>query len=316
MIRLFRSFSWGALPPLLVFAVAWWTWAAWAMGPPDSGTGVPLVWVALNAIGVVLIGFLAAAVLQVHRLANAGTLPGFLAVLLGSGAAAWSGPGAAALAALAVVGAAHQLYGAYRQQGASLPVYNTGLFLGLAWLLSAPFVWMVGWALVTLPQLRSPRGKDFLGLLLGALTLPLLWGMWAYAFGDLPAALSRLTRGIAHVPTGADLRHGFPVLAILGAATGLAVLAYGSLTTRRTIQEQRAHRLYYTMLAFGWATVLLAGPPAGDPEVAFSPAPLLLPLSVLLGVYLLELPRKPADALLVAATLATLGARAYAALAT
>ena len=118
-----------------------------------------------SAAAVVLVGFVATASLQDYRLANAGTLPAYLAAVLTSAAGAWLLYDAAYLAALALAAAAHQLYGAYREQGASLPVYNAGFYLGLAWLLSAPAVWMVGWAAVALPDLRQARGGDFLGLL-------------------------------------------------------------------------------------------------------------------------------------------------------
>ena len=332
MIQLFRSFSWGALLPLLVAAAALWSVGAWALPAEGFAARAPQMrgawgasWAvlaqapylsrALAAAAVALVGFSAAASLQSYRLANAGTLPAYVSLLLASAATVWLAPGAEILAALAMVAAAHQLYGAYRQQGDSLPVYNAGLLVGLAWLLSAPFVWMVGWGLVTLPQLRSPRGRDFLGYLLGVLTLPWLYLAYAYVSGDVSAALPQLLAGAARLPTVGGLRQNLAPLAVLTAATVLALLAYGRLTTRRPVQEQRAHRLYYTMLAFAWVTVLLAGPPADEPTVAYSPAPLLAPLSLLLGVYLLELPRKPASVLLLLATLAVLGAHVTAALA-
>ena len=332
MTRLFRSFSWGALPALLGLAVVTRGCATVTIVSPGAAArfpqapgalaawsvlaDAPLLSALADASLVVLVGFFAAASLQACRLANAGTLPAYLSLLLASAALAWMDLGAGALAALVTVGAAHQLYGAYRQQGDSLPVFNAGFLVGLAWLLSAPFVWMVGWAFVTLSQLRTPRGRDFVGLLLGVMTLPLLWGMAAYVFGDLSAALPRLTDGVARLPTLEGLRQNALPLAVLAGATLLALGAFGRLTTRRTVQEQRAHRLYYTMLPFAWAAVLLSGPPPEHPEVAFSPAPLLPALSVLLGVYLLELPRRPANVLLAAATLAVLGAHAYAILAT
>ena len=322
MLNLFRSFSWTALLPLIGFAVALRSFGwllppeAWAAPGPVSGAwagvgGVlaqaPLARVVLGAVAVTLIGFFTAASMQQHRLANAGTLPAFWTALLGSAAAAWLDFDAGLLAALAMTGAAHQLYGAYRHQGASLPVYNAGLLIGLAWLLSAPFVWMAGWGAVALLQLRKARGGDLLGLLIGVLTLPLIWGMYVFALGDLADVLPALYRGTATLPTVGGLRQNLAPLCVAAAATLLLVGVYGTLAARRPVQEQRAHRMYYVMLAFAWAAALLSG--------GFPVAPFLPPLGLLLGVYFLEAPRKPAGVALAIATAAVVGAHVYLAVA-
>lgn len=331
MVQWFRSFSWVALVPLAVFAgllqaTAWGvvdaadladrvvrTRGAWGGGGPgetykSSYSIQPIMLVALLLPAV---GLLASASLQQYRLANAGTLPAYLSALLGSAAAAWWGFDASLLATLAITGGAHQLYGAYRQQGASSPVYNAGLFIGLAWLLSAPFVWMAGWAFVALIQLRKVRGGDFLGLLLGILTLPFIWGMYAYAFGDIHVAHADLFDAAVTLPTLDGFRQNVLPLAVLAAGTLLALAGLGALTARRPVQEQRAHRMYFTMLPFAWTATLLSGGGVDYPAVAFAPAPLLLPLSLLLGVWVLGWPRKLANALLIVVTFAVVGAHVY-----
>ena len=186
-----------------------------------------------------------------------------------------------------------------------------------------------GWAALALFDLRKFRGGDFLGLAFGALTLPGLYLAYAYVFGDFAAARDGLLAGAAALPTAGGFRQNLPHFAVLAAATLLVLLAAGALVGRRPVPEQRAHRMYYTMLPFAWvATVLGQGAAAAPPttaelsvqsvpalETAVTPAFLLLPLSLLLGVYLTEAPRKPANAFLAAATLGVIGVIVYGALA-
>ena len=321
MVRLFRSFSWTALLPLFAVAVLLRSFAWFApLADVDrhahlpgalDGVGAvlaqaPLWRVVLGALVLTLIGLLGTASLQYYRLANAGTLPAFLAVLIGSAAAVWLDLDSGLLAGLAIVGAAHQLYGAYRHQGASLPVFNAGLYVGVAWLLAAPFVYFAAWALLVLPQLRNLRGADLLGLLIGILAAPVLFLMYAFVFGDFAAAWTALFEGAFALPTLGGLRQNIAPLAVLAGASLLALLSYGALSTRRPVQEQRAHRMYFTMLGVGWVALLLSG---GAP--AYSPAFLLPSLSILLGVALLERGGKAVNVLLIAGTVAVVGAHVY-----
>ncbi len=327
MLQSFRSFQWAALLPLLglaaglrlvILAVGGPTDAA-APGASDGawaravvGMLTDLDWVRWGAgvLAVTFVGFVGSVTLQRYRLAVAGTVPTLVSIALGSALVAWLDFDPRLLAAVAIALAAHQLYNAYRQQTDALPVFNTGLYVGVAWLLHASFVWFALWALVALIQLRKIRGSDLLSLAIGLAILPALWLAHTYVFGDLASGAPALWQGAFAVPTVADLRAAAVPLAILATVSLMIVFAYGTLTTRRPVQEQRAHRMWYSLLFFGWLAMVLSGG-FGVWPVAY----VLAPLSVLLGVWLIELPRKPSDAILITAVVCILGGYAFAALA-
>ena len=315
MLQLFRSFQWLAILPLLAVAVGVRAVGlvlqpasapagtvlpagAWGEGIAASTAAQPWLAWTLGVVAVTLVGYVACVTLQTYRLDDAGSAPALLSILLGSALVSWLGFDPRLLAALALAGAAHQLFDAYRRQGDALPIYNTGLLVGLAWLLHVSFVWFALWAFVALVQLRKVRAADLLGMLIGIGTLPLLWLMYAYVFGDWPAAWFRLWRGALQLPTLAGLQTVWVPLAVLVAASLGAFAASGSLTNRRPVQEQRAHRMWYTMLSTGWVALLLSGGFAAWP-IAY----VIAPLSVLLGVWLVELPPKLSNGLLWATVL-------------
>ncbi len=323
MIQLFRSFQWVALVPLLGIAVVL-RLAVLALGGPVPGDALgagdgawaqpihgalaDLDWIrwGLGVLAATLIGFVGSLSLQRYRLAVAGTAPTVVSILLCSALVPWLGFDARLLAALAVALAAHQLYNSYRQQADALPIFNTGLYVGAAWMLHVSFVWFAAWALVALVQLRKVRGADLLGLLLGIWILPVLWLMTRFVFGDLSADVGLLWRGALVVPTIAELRAAVVPLSILAVVSLGAVVGYGALTTRRPVQEQRAHRMWYTLLFFGWVALLLSGGFAAWP-IAY----VIAPLSVLVGVLLIELPPKPSDVILFSGLVCILGGYAY-----
>ncbi len=327
MIQLFRSFQWVALVPLLgiatVLRLAVLAYDAPAAGPApgadDGAWGLSLqealaglTWVqwGLGVVVATFVGFVGSFSIQQYRLATAGTAPTLVSILLASALLPWLGFDPRLLAALAIALAAHHLFNTYRQQSEALPIFNTGLYIGVAWMLHVSFVWFALGGLVALVQLRKVRGSDLLGYGLGVTVFPLLWLMWQYVFGGGASLdVAPLWQGAFVLPTLADLQAAVVPLGILAAITLGVVVAYGHLTTRRPVQEQRAHRMWYTLLFFGWVALLLSGSFAERPM-----AYVLAPLSVLLGVLLIELPRKPSNVILFASLLCILGGYGYVAM--
>ena len=322
MLQLFRSFRWASLVIVLGLALglrAVPLLLAQTLTPlAEAGTttwGNQLMsglaghlWLGyfLGAVVVCLIGFVGAYSLQAYRLSAGGTVPALVAILLGSALISWVGFGPELLAALALALAGHVLFGAYRHQGASLPVYNGGLWLGVAWLLAPGYVWFGLWGLLALVQLRKVRLSDALGYVLGFITLPLITGIYYYATHQLQVFITDLFDGSMQLMQLATVRTAALPLGILALASVVCFVAYGSLTTRRPVQEQRANRMWFSMLGAGWLILLLTGA-AGTWTVAY----VLPPLSVLLGVWLLERDRRLAEGLLLAALLVVLAGYAF-----
>ena len=256
-------------------------WGAWAA--PPAGFWPASV---LTAITVVALGHFAAATLQVYRVGQAGSFPTWLAAALAAASVgvqlSWTLSGAALLTAWA----AHRLFAGYRHQGAALPVYDAGVLTGLAWLLAGPFASAVAWAALTLGQLRKLRFVDLAQLLLGVLTPVLLVGSYAYVWGDWAGFTTQALRPGLALPSWPPALPDQVALTALALATLAALSAWGSLTGRRPILEQRALRMAYTLLGTGWLAALATGL-----EPATTLALLAYPLSLLLGTRLSELRR-------------------------
>ena len=263
-------------------------WGRWLAG--GWARGGALDWLVGSGL-LAGLGYVASYTPQEYRLGVAGGFPGLVAVTLGSAAAWWLGFSPLIAGALALALAAQRLFAGYRYQGASLPVYDCGLWVGAAWLVAPGFAWMGLWGALAIAQLRRFRLRDLLGLALGIATLPFLAGTYAYVVADaLPAFRQTLTAGLASPPDPAVLGASWPWIAVTALATGAAVGAFRILTTRRPIQEQRAARMWYAMLAVGWVAMLWTGD--GHP---WGLAYVLYPLAVLLGLWLGELTRERTD---------------------
>ncbi len=325
MLQLFRSFQWANA--LVVLACALLLRAAvFALGEvPPQASGALGVWgqaLLLHPDGrvvpwlvgaalVAAVGFFAAFTLQHHRLGSAGTFPALVGILLGSAASWWLGYLPHLVATLLIAGAAQSLFAGYKRQGDALPVYNCGLLVGAAGLVSPPFFWFALWQAIALAQLRKFRLNEQVNMLIGVLTLPLIVGIWCFTVGDFSAFRQNVLSGALSLPSVAAWREvtqvGFPAgwqpLTVLALATGGCVGTFGRLTTRRPIQEQRASRMWYTMLAVGWLALLFSSIP-----LVAGIALLLYPLSVLLGIWLSELSRTPAKVVVLVALAAILGA--------
>ena len=317
MLQLFRSFGVGSLGlfaavALLLRAVAFafddvagagasavlGPWGRWFADVYPGGAGAD--WL-LGTAALTLIGYLASYTPQHYRLGVAGGFPGLVAVVLGSAAVWWLGFSPLLLGALALALAAQRLFGGYRYQGAALPVYDCGLWVGAAWLIAPGFAWLGIWGAVAIGQLRRFRLADLLGFALGLGTLPFLTGTYAYVAGDLAAFRQNLTAGLLSPPDLVVLGRNWPWIAAAALATGMAIGAFRILTTRRPIQEQRAARMWYAMLGVGWVAMLWTG--SGHP---WGFAYVLYPLAVLLGLWLSELKRERAD-IVAAVALALVG---------
>ncbi len=323
MLRLFRTFSWTGILPLFGLALllrspAWYTgvtgsvedslgpWGSWL-----SGLGLgnwPGGWF-LGVLAVVLIGFYAAFTLQHYRLGAAGLVPGFVAVVLASAAWWWLGSSVLLAGTFLLAAAAHRLFDGYRHQGAALPVYDCGLLIGAAGLVAPGFFWFGLWAVVAVAQLRKFRLSELLGTLFGVGTLPLIVGTYAYVWGDFGAFRQNLTSGFVHLPNLGSIQANLPWIAVLGLASLVALFAFGNLTTRRPINEQRAARMWYAMLLVGWIPLLCSGT-----LTPWSVAYVIYPLGILLGWALAEQNRRQAEFVALALLVLVATAHVWAAL--
>ena len=305
MRTLFRTFQWSGIAVVLVLTAVLrlagvlsdaLPAGAPALGPagallPDASD--PWAW-ALGVVAVTALGFYAAYSLQYYRLGSAGTWTGFTGACIASGSALWLGTDATLVSTLCLAVAAHRLFEGYRYQGAAVPVFDCGLFIGLAWLITPAYLWFALWAALALGQLRKFRLADLLNLLLGVLALPAIAAMYSFVWGDLGAFRQNLFSGIAGGPLLPGFRESgmaeLLAFGLLAACTAWLLLGFGAVTARRPIQEQRAFRMYYTMLGIGWLALLLSGP-----FEAWSMALVIYPTILLSGVYISELPRKWID---------------------
>ena len=304
--QLFRSFGVGSLALFFALALllraAGFAYAAPAAPVPAVTLGPWGLWVAslwadvawldwlAGSALLALVGYVASYTPQYYRLGVAGAFPGLVAATIGSAAVWWLGFSPLILGALALGVAAQRVFDGYRNQATALPVYDCGLWVGAAWLIAPGFAWMGLWGLVALSQLRRFRPSDLLGYCLGVATLPFLTATVAYVGGELDEFRGQFTSGLATPPDLVVLGASWPWIAVAALATGAAIGAFRILTTRRPIQEQRAARMWYSMLAFGWLAMLWTS--AGHPwGFAF----VLYPLAVLLGLWFGELTRERAD---------------------
>lgn len=309
MLQVFRSFSWLTAALLVLVALILRTIgfgvdaSVWATVPVALGSWGEILakstgdfalsdWV-LGAVLTTAVGVLGAGTLNHYRLGAHGMVPALMSVLVGSAAVWWLAYSPYLVSAVLLAAAAHRLFAGYRYQGAALPVYDCGLLLGAAWLIAPPFVWMVLWSVLALAQLRKLKVLDVIQLLIGVCTLPAIAGLYAYWRGTLLAFRQNLGSGIV----GQDILTGFgeswQTLALLALLTGACIGAFGRLTTRRPIQEQRATRMWYLMLGVAWIAILASGV---NDVAALSL--LLYPISVLLGMWLNELSRRIANLIL------------------
>ena len=311
MLQLFRTFQVAGIFILLGFA-ALLRAVVFVVGMPLSAEGVfnpwgqwlKGVWIGggvidwvLGVICVVILGFGASFSLQHYRLADAGMLPGFVAVVLGSAASWWLGFSPMLVGAIFIAYAVHRLFECYRHQGISLPVFDAGILIGCAWLIAPGFLWFLPAAMLGLAQLRGFRFSDFFGMLVGVVLPAFLIGMYHFLTDSLDSFLWidgtevwKLTESLFVVPTSETLLAGLPWLSVIGLTSLFTFVVIGQLTTRRPIQEQRYNRLIYNFLAAGWVALIFSG--SLQP---WSLAYVLFPLGLLLGIWLSELSRKLAE---------------------
>jgi len=206
---------------------------------------------------------------------------------VGSAASWWLGFSPYLVASILLARGTHRLFAGYRRQGAALPVYDCGLLIGMAWLVAPPFVWFGIWAALAIAQLRKLKLGDLLKLLLGILTLPFIGAILAFVTDALPAFRQNLLEGIVGENLWAGFSESWPTITILALLSGACFGAFGRLTTRRPIQEQRANRMWYLMLGVAWIALLASGS-RGIEALAI----LIYPVCVLLGIWLSELNRR------------------------
>lgn len=311
MLQLFRSFQVAGIFILLGFSVLMRA-VVFVVGIPTAQEGAlnPLgLWLnslwhkggaidwGLGAFCVALLGFGASYSLQYYRLTAAGMLPGFIAIVLGSATWWWLGFSPLMFGAILIAFATHRLFECYRYQGLALPVFDTGILIGFAFMVAPGFLWFLPAGIISLAQLRGFRFTDLFGMLVGVLLPTFLFGIYQFITGSLDAYLWRegtgtlkLMESFFSLPEVNSLQANWPWLTVLSLVSLLAVVGVGQLTTRRPIQEQRYNRLIYNFLAAGWLALLFSGTPQ-----AWSLAYVLFPLSLLLGIWLSELSRKRAS---------------------
>jgi len=311
MLQLFRSFQAAGIFILLGFAVLIRAvafvmeipnvqeavlnpWGSW-LDTFWQGGGV-LDW-GLGAACVTLLGFGSSYSLNHYRLSAAGLLPGYVTILLGSATWWWLGFSPLLIGAIFTAYAAHRLFECYRYQGIALPVFDSGILIGGAFLIAPGFGWFLPAAVVGLAQLRGFRFTDFFGILIGAVLPAFLIGIFRFLKGTLDSYLwidgtdmLKLTESLFTMPSIDSLTTNWPWLSVVAMTSLVAVVGLGKLTTRRPIQEQRYNRLIYNFLAAGWLALLFSGTPT-----AWSLAYVLFPLGLLLGIWLSELSRKRAS---------------------
>jgi len=270
-------------------------WALW-LEVLWTGGGI-LDWM-LGVVCVALLGFGASFSLQHYRLADAGMLPGFVAVVLGSASWWLLGFSPLLIGALLIAYAVHRLYECYRHQGVSLPVFDAGLLIGCAWLIAPGFLWFFPAAIIGLAQLRGFRFSDFFGMLVGVILPAVLVGGYRFMTDSLDSFLWiestnqwKLTESLFKMPDFSALLQSWPWSLMILVSSLLTFVGIGRLINRRPIQEQRYNRLVYNFLAAGWLAILFGG--SVQP---WSFAYVLFPVSLLLGIWLSELSRKHARA--------------------
>ncbi|MFK8056053.1 MAG: hypothetical protein AB8F78_08045 [Saprospiraceae bacterium] len=311
MLQLFRTFQVAGIFILVGFAAILRA-VAFAIGIPSQLEGVLNPWAlwletfwvgggiddwTLGALCVAILGFGASFSLQHYRLADAGMLPGFVAVVLGSASWVWLGFSPLLFGAILIAYAVHRLYECYRHQGISLPVFDAGLLIGCAWLIAPGFLWFLPAAIIGLAQLRGFRFSDFFGMLVGAAIPAVLVGGYHFLTDSLDSFLWiegidqwKLTESLFELPDVSAIAQNWPWFSIVAVSSLLAFAGIDQLTNRRPIQEQRYNRLIYNFLGAGWLAILFSG--SVHP---WSFAFVLFPLSLLLGIWLSELSRKRAD---------------------
>jgi len=311
MLQLFRPFQVAGILILLGFAALMRS-SAWIIGPSDPSTivlnewghwmqnlwatGGTLDWI-IGVCAVTILGFGACFSLQHYRLADAGMLPGFVTVVLGSASWIWLGFSPLLFGSILIAYAVYRLYVCYRYQGVALPIFDAGILIGLAWLIAPGFLWFFPAAVIGLAQLKGFRFADFFGMLVGLISPVVLVGAYHFMSDSLASYLWisgtdkwKLTESVLIFPSLADLNIHWPWFLIMVIASILAFIGFFKLTTRRPIQEQRFNRLIYNFLGAGWLAIIFGG--SIHP---WSLAYVLFPLGLLLGIWLSELSRKRAE---------------------
>ncbi|TXB64610.1 hypothetical protein FRY74_09165 [Vicingus serpentipes] len=79
----------------------------------------------------------------------------------------------------------HQLFKLYNLQQANATIFNVGFFLGLAVVLYNPFILLLPLAIFGIAYVRTPKGKDFLILIIGFLVPFIYWVTYLYLNNQL-----------------------------------------------------------------------------------------------------------------------------------
>lgn len=185
-----------------------------------------------------------------------------------------------------------ELFATYRKPKAAKPIFNAGLWLGLASLFYFPFTFFLIWGFISLNVTRAFRIRERYMLLTGMLVPYILAGS-AYFYWESLDAFIQL-QFISNF-SWLDLKETdgslfYIKLFALGLLVLVILLSYGSYSSRTTIDVQKKISLLYWGLLFGGLSLLFQS----NITLADS-AILTIPLGILLSINFTRLSNRWAE---------------------
>ncbi|WP_273447941.1 hypothetical protein [Neolewinella agarilytica] len=178
----------------------------------------------------------------------------------------------------------------YKKNEPSVPLFNAGAWLGLAFLFRPEYLFFAPAFLTAIVVLRRPEIRSFFQWLTGFVSICFFAGVAAYFFGSLPELWLAQVSGFGWFsPTSLWLYDALPLGLIAVILLPLSLL-FGSLSRLLNIEGKKGVKIIYWFLLFTIPAVLLGGQ-----FVAAELAIITVPIGILLGLAMVDVDSSRAE---------------------
>jgi Family of unknown function (DUF6427) len=182
-----------------------------------------------------------------------------------------------------IILAVANLLNTYKLPNATVHIFNTGFFIGVASAIYTPYFTFILFGIIALLLLRSFRILEKLQFFIG-LSLPYFFLFtYKYWFNIKFADLDFVKEIFFRLPTlsGDNLLVFYISVAFLFLCIGFAILNYPSFTSKKSIQSQKKIDIIYWFMFFTLISFFIFKTSGSLHLIS-----LVLPLSLLMGIYL------------------------------
>lgn len=178
----------------------------------------------------------------------------------------------------------------YKRDERSVPLFNAGAWLGIAFLFRPEYLFFLPAFMVAVGVLHRPEVRSFLQLLTGFLLVCTFTSIAAYFFGFFPQLLHLQFSGLgfpsfSSFPLYDLIPFGLYFLFLL-----FLPLLYGAIVQLLNIEGKQGIKIIYWLQLFTILVVMLGGS-----FVSAEISVMLVPIGILLGLYLIEVESSTAE---------------------